>query len=684
MGYPEENGVHQVDITVAKGTRENGDGGRVMHLTGELNQGSNDEVVEEIAMDGSKDDARSQLYVDTEDLNSDGGDLLLGKPGIVRLDPEDVEKIEEMTKSEFVDDSSSRLRVASTMPCGTINLILDETAQKDGDGVGDGGDGGDGDLHPPQTPGLVRTSSEPCVDSKSGKYKDAKPHKKHKISHRKKKRLMRRLGSITDEGAVEINADKGLEFLPDLDDYLVYEESAYQDIEDKKILPLQIAMLIVGTRGDIQPFVAIGKELQKYGHRVRLATHVNFREFVKTHGLEFYPLGGDPKVLAGYMVKNKGFLPSGPKEIKLQRKQIKSIVNSLYPACTEPNEDTLVPFRAQAIIANPPAYGHVHVAEALNVPIHIYFTMPWTPTSEFPHPLSRLSNIAANRLSYQVVDSMIWLGIRSLINDFRKKKLKLRPVSYFKSQGSIVDLPTCYLWSSCLVPKPKDWGPRIDVVGYCFLDLASDYKPSEDLVRWLAQGSKPVYIGFGSLPVKDPVKVTETIISALEKSRQRGLIDKGWGGIGRGMENDHPDFVHFIENCPHDWLFPQCAAVVHHGGAGTTAAGLKAACPTTVVPFFGDQPFWGARVHDRGIGPTPIPIDKLSLDNLVEAIEFMMSPEVKQRAEEVAKCIHEDDGVRDAVKAFHKQLPKVMPQPPRSKSPTSRRGMFNHMCCYST
>lgn len=148
------------------------------------------------------------------------------------------------------------------------------------------------------------------------------------------------------------------------------------DIQD--LPPLRIAMLIVGTRGDVQPFVAIGKRLQGYGHRVRLATHSNFKEFVLDAGLEFFQLGGDPKVLAGYMVKNKGFLPSTPSEVPIQREQIKAIISSLLPACTEPDPDIKIPFKANAIIANPPAYGHTHVAEALRVPIHIFFTMPWT------------------------------------------------------------------------------------------------------------------------------------------------------------------------------------------------------------------------------------------------------------------------------------------------------------------
>lgn len=489
----------------------------------------------------------------------------------------------------------------------------------------------------------------------------------NKIPVQQKIQLLNRIATVKDDGTVEfeVPGDIGPHDLGAASQD-VYTEVACDETLDtaelQYIPPLQIVMLIVGTRGDVQPFVAIGKRLQDYGHRVRLATHSNFKDFVLTAGLEFYPLGGDPKVLAGYMVKNKGFLPSGPSEIPAQRNQMKEIIYSLLPACKEPDLDSGIAFKADAIIANPPAYGHVHVAEALKIPIHIFFTMPWTPTSEFPHPLSRVKQPAGYRLSYQIVDSLIWLGIRDMINDIRKKKLKLRPVTYLSgSQGFDSDVPHGYIWSPHLVPKPKDWGPKVDVVGFCFLDLASNYEPPESLVKWLEAGSKPIYIGFGSLPVQEPEKMTQIIVEAFERTGQRGIINKGWGGLGNLAEPK--DSIYLLDNIPHDWLFLQCKAVVHHGGAGTTAAGLRAACPTTIVPFFGDQPFWGERVHARGVGPPPIPVDEFSLPKLVDAINFMIDPKVKERAVELAKAMEKEDGVTGAVKAFFKHYSRSKTQP---------------------
>uniref|UniRef100_A0A2P2JT72 sterol 3beta-glucosyltransferase n=3 Tax=Rhizophora mucronata TaxID=61149 RepID=A0A2P2JT72_RHIMU len=476
---------------------------------------------------------------------------------------------------------------------------------------------------------------------------------------RKKLKLFHRLATVKDDGTVQFEVPGDIK-PQSLDNGTGIVEATDEEHLDaasvKDIPPLQIVMLIVGTRGDVQPFVAIGKRLQVDGHRVRLATHANFRDFVLTAGLEFFPLGGDPKVLAGYMVKNKGFLPSGRSEISIQRQQIKDIIFSLLPACTNPDPDSNVSFKADAIIANPPAYGHMHVAEALKVPLHIFFTMPWTPTSEFPHPLSRVKQPATYKLSYQIVDALIWLGIRDMINRFRKKKLKLRSVTYLSGyHSSPSDLPYGYIWSPHLVPKPKDWGPKIDVVGFCFLDLASNYIPPESLVKWLEDGDLPIYIGFGSLPVEEPEKMTQIIVRALEITGQRGIINKGWGGLGNLQEPK--EFVYLLDNCPHDWLFLRCKAVVHHGGAGTTAAGLKAACPTTIVPFFGDQPFWGEQVHARGVGPAPIPVDEFSLEKLVNAIYCMLDPKVKERAVELAKAIENEDGVTGAVTAFYKHFP---------------------------
>ncbi|KAL5560174.1 hypothetical protein UlMin_036385 [Ulmus minor] len=488
-----------------------------------------------------------------------------------------------------------------------------------------------------------------------------------RLSERDKKRLLDNLVKIQNDGTVEVNLTESPPVASELFELQSIEGTPIivDDITSgshKSIPRLKIAILVVGTRGDVQPFLSMAKRLQEFGHHVRLATHANFKTFVKSAGVDFYPLGGDPRVLAGYMAKNKGLIPSGPKEISMQRKQLKAIIESTLPACTEPDMETGASFKAQAIIANPPAYGHTHVAEALGVPLHIFFTMPWTPTYEFPHPQARVPQSAGNWLSYVVVDLLIWWSVRGYINDFRKKKLKLAPIAYFSTyRGSIAHLPTGYMWSPHVVPKPGDWGPLVDVVGYCFLNLGSKYLPPEEFVQWIQKGPKPVYIGFGSMPLDDSKKTTDIILEALKNTGQRGIIGRGWGDLGNLTEVNEDVFL--LEDCPHDWLFPRCSAVVHHGGAGTTATGLRAGCPTTIVPFFGDQFFWGDRIFEKGLGPAPIPIAELSVENLSNAITFMLQAEVKARALEVAKLIENEDGVAGAVDAFHRHLPPEIPMP---------------------
>ena len=245
------------------------------------------------------------------------------------------------------------------------------------------------------------------------------------------------------------------------------------------------------------------------------------------------------------------------------------------------------------------------------------------------------------------------------MNRFRVKTLGLEPVSTLWAPGQLFRLkvPYTYMWSPGLIPKPADWGPEIDIAGFVFLDLASSFKPPETLAEFLDAGEPPVYIGFGSIVVDDPDKFTSLIFEAVKKAGVRALVSKGWGGLG--SEDNTPDNIYMLENTPHDWLFPRVSAVVHHGGAGTTAIGLKCGKPTMIVPFFGDQPFWGAMVARAGAGADQaIPYKKLTADALAEGIKQCLAPEAKVAAEKIANdIVEEGDGAKNAVESFHSHLP---------------------------
>uniref|UniRef100_A0ACD5VVH2 Uncharacterized protein n=1 Tax=Avena sativa TaxID=4498 RepID=A0ACD5VVH2_AVESA len=535
------------------------------------------------------------------------------------------------------------------------------------------------------TAGCFKGKEHPFVRSYSDTVHKS-DHTLDMLSEHEKMKIVEKLVKIQTDGTLEVDLTRSALIASELSEIDAFG-SVPRDVEEvtsglsKSVPKLKIVMLVVGTRGDVQPFIALAKRLQEFGHHVRLASHVNFRTFVKSAGVDFYPLGGDPHIMAQYMIKNKGFLMVAPNEISAQRKQAKEIIFSLLPACTEPDLDTGKPFRAEAIIANPPALGHLHIAEALGVPLHIFFTFPWTPTNEFPHPLARTPQSATYRLSYLIVDLIIWWGTRGFINNFRKK-LNLAPIAYFSTyHGSISHLPTGYMWSPHLMPKPKDWGSLVDVVGYCFLNLGTKYQPPLEVTQWLQQGSKPIYIGFGSMPLDDEKKVTNIILDALKETGQRGIISRGWGDLGSSSEV--PVDVFILEDCPHDWLFPRCTAVVHHGGAGTTAAGLIAGCPTAIVPFFGDQFFWGELIHARGVGPAPIRVTELTVEALSNAIRFMLDPEVKLRSMELAKAIGNEDGVAAAVDSFHRHLPSELPlTPPPTPVEEERLDLFQLLSRY--
>jgi UDP:flavonoid glycosyltransferase YjiC (YdhE family) len=226
--------------------------------------------------------------------------------------------------------------------------------------------------------------------------------------------------------------------------------------------------------------------------------------------------------------------------------------------------------------------------------------MPWSPTQAFPHPLANIQSSNAdvsmtNYMSYTLVDMLVWQGLGDVVNQFRVHQLGLEPISLWWAPGilSRLKVPHTYCWSPALIPRPADWASHISISGFFFLEQATNYTPPADLKEFLDAGPPPVYIGFGSIVVDDPNAMTKLIFEAVQKSGQRALVSKGWGGLGAD-DLGKPEDVYMIGNCPHDWLFKRVSCVVHHGGAGTTAAGIACGKPTVIVPFFGDQPFVSA------------------------------------------------------------------------------------------
>ncbi|KAJ6500720.1 UDP-Glycosyltransferase/glycogen phosphorylase [Mycena sanguinolenta] len=486
------------------------------------------------------------------------------------------------------------------------------------------------------------------------------------------------MARVLPDGRIVISLDLKQQ-LPDLP-----AEGRAQDIEEfavdktqwRKYPSLNIVIMIVGSRGDVQPYVALGKVLIADGHRVRIASHETFRTFVNEAGLEFFDIGGNPQDLMGYMVKNPGLMPGitsltngdiGRKRKMLTEAKTLYMINGCWLSCHSPCQETGRTFAADAIISNPPAFAHVHCAEALGIPLLLSFTMPWSPTASFQHPLVNIQSSNAesgltNYLSYALADIMTWQGVGDLVNNFRTRTLGLEPLSLRSGPGLVdrVKIPWTYCMSPALVPKPDDWKNYIDVVGFYFLDLATRYTPSDDLAEFLAAGEPPVYIGFGSVVVDDAEAMTNMIFEATAQAGVRALVSAGWGGLGG---KSIPSHIFILGNVPHDWLFSEerVSAVVHHGGAGTTAVGLAKGRPTLVVPFFGDQllkvEHWGNMIHKAGAGPEPIPHKKLNVENLRDGLKFAVSPGAKNAAKHLAELINREDGVRGGVDSFYRHLP---------------------------
>jgi sterol 3beta-glucosyltransferase len=411
---------------------------------------------------------------------------------------------------------------------------------------------------------------------------------------------------------------------------------------------MNIVILTIGTRGDIQPFVALGKGLKAAGHEVTLCTAQTFESLVSEYGLR-YAYMNDGIIRLMDTAEGKAAIESSGKGFGLV-KTVKPILRQMLDECWEAAQG------AEVIVYHPKTLAGYHIAEKLNIQVFMSLPLPaYTPTREFANPIFG-QNIRLggwfNRLSHTMISRLVSAPYIGVINDWRQS-VGLPARGRFASEIILPNgqpMPTLYSYSSHVVPTPADWPTTTVVTGYWFLDLQANWQPPAELVNFLEAGEPPVYVGFGSIAGSDPEGKTRLVLAALEQSGQRGIVASGWGGL---KAETLPEHVLMIEQAPHDWLFPRVQAVVHHGGAGTTAAGLRAGKPTIICPFFGDQPFWGQRIYELGAGPKPIPQKKLTTQALADAIQIAVSnPDMQRLAATLGDKISAEDGVRQAVEVI--------------------------------
>jgi sterol 3beta-glucosyltransferase len=415
---------------------------------------------------------------------------------------------------------------------------------------------------------------------------------------------------------------------------------------------VRFLLLTLGTRGDVQPYLSLGLGLQRAGHDVTVCASASFAPWIRGHGLGYAHLNNDIIDLVNSQAGRRAFdrrggLPGLLRQMVEASRNFKRIFRRTLAEQWEAAQGT------DALVYHPNAVAGSHIVEALGIPGIMADPLPtWVPTGSSAHIVAPELPLGAwyNRLTHQLIGAVPGLLFGSVVSRWRRELLGLRrqpvfPDELFRSDGRPV--PVILGFSRHVFPPPPDWPANVRVTGYWFLEEGRSWQPPSSLCEFLAAGPAPVFVGFGSMPGRDPAGAGRIVLEALERSGQRGLIVTGWGGM---TVPDPPPGVYVADFVPYDWLLPQVAAVVHHGGAGTTAGGLRAGKPTVVCPFVADQPFWGRRVRALGAGPAPIAQRKLSVETLAAAIRVASSdPEMRRKAAELGEKIRAEDGVGDAV-----------------------------------
>ncbi len=409
-------------------------------------------------------------------------------------------------------------------------------------------------------------------------------------------------------------------------------------------------MIAIGGQGDVRPYMALGVRLQQMGHSVKIATHSEFEAHTRDLGLGFIEIGGSPRAMLESEAGQR-WLEAGSNVFA----HIRWGAEAVRPLLDDRARDiTKACLGTEAIIYSPMAYPAAHLAERMGIPCFAADPVPQYRTRYFPSPVfggGRSLGWPINWLSHILIDQYWWQQMRRSVNQWRVGALDLPPIGLLGPtfrRDRTVPMLLCY--SPLISPVPPDWPASNHVTGTWFFDSPADFEPPRDIVDFLAAGPPPVSVGFGSMVARDAERLTDLVVKALRLAGKRGIIQSGWGGLGERI--DGTDIL-AVRSAEHNWLFPQVAAVIHHGGSGTTAAGLRAGVPSIVTPFFADQPYWARRVYELGAGPAPIPHRQLTAERLAAAIRRATEDEgIRSRAAALGAALRAEDGVGHAAAVF--------------------------------
>lgn len=389
-----------------------------------------------------------------------------------------------------------------------------------------------------------------------------------------------------------------------------------------------ITFITNGTRGDVEPFLNFAISLKNLGFTVRLAAPIDFKNWILNHELEYAPIGLEPVKNVLQATQQANLLNFNifkiRKTLSFFKHYMKDVLITTLPHAAE-NTDM--------IIAHVSLPACSDLAECKNIPLIYISTVPLAPSKTRPNILMPLKY---GPISGRIYNQLTHLPVRfsrvfysSLYKELRKL-LNLPPNSIltrsFEKEGEPV--PLLHIYSKHVHPRPNDWPKTAQIIGYSFNDNeGKSWQPSEELTKFLQDGAPPIYIGFGSMIPQDEKELTELICKAVEKANVRALISKGWANLTPLSQSEN---ILSIGPMPHHKLFPLCKAVVHHGGAGTTGAGLRAGCPTLICPFAFDQPFWGQIIAEKKLGPVPIRLKDLTVDNLAASLKDLSTNKTYQ------------------------------------------------------
>ena len=408
-----------------------------------------------------------------------------------------------------------------------------------------------------------------------------------------------------------------------------------------------ITIVTVGSRGDVQPYAALGLGLKKAGYQVRIAAPATLCDLITQYGLTALPIHAvDPQAFLG-----KATVQDAGKQ-KLPLRQMRALLREARPLVADFLDEVWQACQgSDAVIASAIFFGAQDSAEKLDVPCIYTFLHPFFLTSSFSSPLTpRLPvNVGIlNKTTHILVEQVFWHAFRPAVDGLRER-LGLLPRSFWGPHHLLRQLGSLVLFgfSPAVVSKPNDWPEHAHVTGYWFLDEPNDWTPPVELKAFLASGFPPIYVGFGSMSDRAADRTTQLVVDAAARAGQRVVLASGWGGLGHASL---PETVFRLEAAPHAWLFPQVSAVTHHGGAGTTAAGFRAGVPSVITPFVADQLFWTERAFALGVSPKPVSYHRLTVEALATRFQTAVeNSETRERAKRLGQSIRAENGVRKAV-----------------------------------